>query len=560
MGKKKNKYRDEYDNRPAVDFSNPEEVRKYFSELTGDTSDDAQQDSVEPTTYVSRRKRDRDTVAIDNCYTSKDDTVTYRGIAAMAAQDTEPHRHDNRPKTPQQPSQQDVPQPPRNQKPDRGDQGKKWNTNPDMIVKKYDMKAEPVAPTQVKTNDPSFNVSFTQHPYGDRGNGMRVKYCNVLGEFRLSTMSITVPLYDNLNADLGSYFDETDPTEEFPQESFHRVIADIGLLFIVRGLPDAVYPYEPQGLNDISEVLHESDLEKTIAIVNGAQVQIYYVRRDVIDTFVENVCELVDTLPFNLNKYKFVFDLVNMIASTACQDTPYVVGSCDSINERFEDMLDDIHEKIGETSGGGIDVEAVLKEGVVVVETIMNDIYITMDSVVEKGLSEYDGDGLEDDEDEDEFEPYNDTDDDDASEPGGASNDNVPFPSEANGNASRSPENQQTGQNGHPDTADASVTTGEVRNVHAADAGQRGYHSEQLTTNIGEILKSQGIIGYDAGAASGDSGTGGRTSSQIEKEAEKEVLRRGNPVESQQTKAEETPKEEVKSDDLVVKVTTVGRK
>lgn len=549
MGKKKK--HDQYDDRPAVDFSNPDEVRKYFSDLVGD-DEVVEEDQQEPdtTTYVARK---RGWITDDRGMGYSNDTATYRGITALAATETSGGaKPSDRPNTQNTPKEQSA--------------SKRPPVNMD-IVHSYPaapMTSEkPASRKLLNGSGPEFRVAVISHPYGDMGKGLSVGYLPTPSYYEFSPLSIIVPLYDASNDDVGDYFDDIATKADPSPDEIKRIIGDIALLMILRGIPTAVYPNDPAGMSDLSEVVHPGDMKDIILVANGAQIQVYYVSIRAVDQFVERMLEIIDNeIPFMANEYKLIFDLINMVASTTCQDIPYT-EACNAMNEAFEDMLDVIHERNGDMGTAGVvDISSALSDGLAAVDMILNDIYDTIGkepfAEVNEDSDDYEDEGYDESGD---FDPY--TEDDDADEVGGASNDNAPFPSTPPTADAVEPVHSTTeaGQNGNPDAEDASVTSYRVYRDAPGDGGQRTHDTSQCTTNVGEILKSQGIIGYDNGSSAGDSGTGGRSASPVRKETEEEELGRGSSGAQQQTQTKEAEKaqKEVASDPLTIQVKTVGR-
>lgn len=515
MGKKKkNKY--EYDPDNQINFDDPDEVLAYLNNLKGGTDDIPAPIAAEATTFVPPRKN-----------TAKDSIEST--IASMIKGQT--------------PGQPVV-------------------ANSAVVletsVKKYECKTPmpryntiPVDQQESSESDDTeqhrrIKVKPARHDYGFKGCGIRIMREALMSDTLDAT--VTIPVYE-YDADVPNTFGIVD--DQLADTEFDQALYDVAVLTALRFRPDAVYPYNPEGIERLMRILDQVDLDEVTCIVVDGSIQCYFTQYDEIQSnFINSVHTiLASKFGFRVDRLQLIYDMIPTEDSPyGVVRIPYAPDRCNKMNQLFEArLLESAHLPDGE-SNTITDLGTVLADPNTLFENILTDIYMVLSPKLDNAVGDDTDDEYDDDyEGEDgEFEPYGIAEESE----GGASNDNAPFPTYAEPTSSKEQGTDPTG-------TDAQVAAQEVREVPRENAGRREYNSGDIGTNIGEILKSKGYYGPAGGNTRGS----GTDAEEVEEKSESgvQVHGRGSDGSEQKQKEEAPPKEKEENGSMVINVTTVGR-
>lgn len=493
MGKKKNKYKD-YDS-SAIDFDDKESVLRYLDGLMGETSSCT-------STHVS-----------DNI-----DAISYSMAGVDAAKAAYPDIDTN----PAVKSYQAVPA------------GRYTDT------KKETIPVQPVSKTY-----PGIHACNGHSDYGNAGKALQVVRCTA-GGFQAG--SYVVPMYE-----LGSSgFNPFSITEDaISDNDWTIVLYDLAILSALRFEPDAVYPYNPEGISKLVSVLNKADKDSVVSILVGSSIQCYIIDSEVLrEHFIDQVNYFIKNAGFEVDRLRLVYDMIGGTDISAGIYPVYIVydesrGS--TANTVFERSV----TKAG-VNNNISDLNSILVDSSAYIESLITDITMALSPNLNDVLNAAnDADNEpDDDSDEDAFSPYGKC---DYYPAGGASNDNEPFLA---GSDEKGNEEQKSNYSGEDDAA----TDRSVRESSEHYAGERGHNSQSFGTTIGAVFKSKGITLPGEEETSGDTGGYRADDKQLEEEQKETGVQVLGHRDNDEEQRQEKEKEEVKEEgNMVISVTTVGR-
>lgn len=402
------------------------------------------------------------------------------------------------------------------------------------------------------------SVRMEKHPYGSSQCGVSI-YKRVAG---VITDSIMLPLY--VNEGHGERTFDTN-LADLEERDLVQCFYDAALMTVLRCAPDAVYPYTPEGVEKLTNLVSSIDPEDIVVAAVGNALQCYDVSQQTLKAqFVSPiVVEVLSKCGFSADRLLLLYALMPCGENNfgPCRIV-YDEDICAGINASFESIMR-AKSQPRTVDAQPIDLSSIIVDPDDLLNSLTDDILFTLSSKLSKHIpSEYDSDEVVGDEDGEE--DYEEEEPEEEFAPpyeietlGGASNDNAPFPTDGDDSG----DNQQGAITSRTDDA---VAHQEVHQFDSTNANQRRYQSPGLGTTIGSVLESSGIIPSTNGSADGGRGqtSSGSNENKEPKIAVPDVGRGSDVGESKQKVEEKEIKKEVKeetSSDMVVSITTVGR-
>lgn len=401
---------------------------------------------------------------------------------------------------------------------------------------------------------PGLFAASIPHVYGTNGKGIQIGHAsctNGIDGF------LSFPLCE-VGEGLPGAFEGRESC--LTDDVWEQILIDLAVISALKFQPDAVYPYNPEGVNALKKVIDNCILDDVIMTIDQSTISCYYLHPKFVKSgFIDPINRCIANAGFEVDRLRLIHDMTYDVMDGEFRGVSLVYDEtrCGLSNTAFMQRVMKYSKSTDETD---ITPTDVINDPSKLIYSLITDIFMALSPSLDSVADE-----PEDDEDAEEdntwVEPYTNEESTEAEElEGGASNDDEPFPVSASSTGTTTDEESSTTGNesgGNSDEKTFSATAKGLRSDSAADAEQRGYKSGNCTTNIGEILKSSGIVTDNAGT--GNSGTSGTASEEVKASSEVPVLGRGNDAGQQQVK-EEVKKEESKEEkggSMVISVTTV---